>query len=81
MSISTILKLLLLKSQQHQLRKKPSGSFTAIKYPNNNVGINVLNSTIKTIFLLVNLVKTTLFEQFCGGETHEQSMNCGRQNV
>lgn len=56
--------------------EKAKWMFTAIQYPSlTNVGINVLNFTIKNDFPFVEgIVKSTLFEQFCGGETREQSM-------
>ncbi|QCX52315.1 proline dehydrogenase family protein [Elizabethkingia sp. JS20170427COW] len=40
-----------------------------------NVGISILNFTIKNNFPFVKgIVKSTLFEQFCGGETREESI-------
>lgn len=56
--------------------QKAKWMFTAIQYPHlTNVGIEALNFTVKNNFPFVEkLVKSTLFEQFCGGETREQSM-------
>ena len=56
--------------------EKAKWMFTAIQYPSlTNFGIGALNFTIKNNFPLVkDIVKNTLFEQFCGGETREQSM-------
>lgn len=56
--------------------EKAKWMFTAIQYPSlTNLGIGILNFTIKSNFPFVEgIVKTTLFEQFCGGETREQSM-------
>ncbi len=56
--------------------QKAKWMFTAIQYPSlTNFGINILNFTIKNNFPFVeNIVKSTLFEQFCGGVTREQSM-------
>ena len=75
MSIFNDTKIAFAEKSTAQL-EKAKWMFTAIKYPSlTNVGINVLNFTIINNFPLVtDLVKTTLFEQFCGGETREQSM-------
>ena len=75
MSIFNDTKIAFAEKSTAQL-EKAKWMFTAIKYPSlTNVGINVLNFTIKNNFPLVtDLVKNTLFEQFCGGETREQSM-------
>jgi len=75
MSIFNDTKIAFAEKSTAQL-EKAKWMFTAIKYPSlTNVGINVLNFTIKNNFPLVtDLVKTTLFEQFCGGETREHSM-------
>lgn len=75
MSIFNDTKIAFAEKSTAQL-EKAKWMFTAIKYPSlTNVGINVLNFTIKNNFPLVtDLVKTTLFEQFCGGETREESM-------
>lgn len=58
-----------------QLRKA-YWMFKAIEQPLvTNAGINILNFTVKNNFPLVDgLVRQTLFEQFCGGETREESM-------
>lgn len=55
--------------------------FTAISYPRlTSMGISVLNFTVKNNFPLVTgIVRNTLFEQFCGGETREQSMKVVQQ--
>jgi proline dehydrogenase len=55
--------------------------FTAIQYPKiTNLGISVLNFTIKNNFPFVTgIVRNTLFEQFCGGETREQSSQVVQQ--
>lgn len=75
MSIFNDTKIAFAEKSTAQL-EKAKWMFTAIKYPSlTNVGINVLNFTIINNFPLVtDLVKTTLFEQFCGGETREESM-------
>lgn len=75
MSIFNDTKIAFAEKSTAQL-EKAKWMFTAIKYPSlTNVGINVLNFTIKNNFPFVtDLVKNTLFEQFCGGETREQSM-------
>ena len=75
MSIFNDTKIAFAEKSTAQL-EKAKWMFTAIKYPSlTNVGINVLNFTIKNNFPLVtDLVKNTLFEQFCGGETREESM-------
>ncbi len=55
--------------------------FSAIQYPSlTNMGIAVLNFTMKNNFPFVEgIVRNTLFEQFCGGETREQSMQVVNQ--
>ena len=55
--------------------------FKAIEIPQlTNIGISVLNFTIKNNFPFVTgIVKKTLFEQFCGGESREESMNVVKQ--
>ncbi|WKS94598.1 proline dehydrogenase family protein [Riemerella columbina] len=55
--------------------EKAKWMFTMIKYPAlTNIGIKLLNFSIKHNFPLVEtIVKNTLFQQFCGGETREQS--------
>ena len=77
MSIFNDTKIAFAEKSTAQLEKKSQVDVYRYKYPSltTNVGINVLNFTIKNNFPLVtDLVKTTLFEQFCGGETREQSM-------
>ena len=61
--------------------KKAYWMFKAIEQPLiTNVGISALNFTVKNDFPFVtNIVKQTLFEQFCGGETHEESMKVVKQ--
>lgn len=56
--------------------EKAKWMFTAIKHPHlTSFGINLLNFTVKNNFPLVEtIVKNTLFEQFCGGVTREESM-------
>ena len=63
-----------------QLRKA-FWMFKAIEQPIiTNVGISALNFTVKNNFPFVtDIVKKTLFEQFCGGETHEESMKVVKQ--
>ena len=63
-----------------QLRKA-YWMFKAIEQPMiTNVGISALNFTVKNDFPFVtDIVKKTLFEQFCGGETHEESMKVVKQ--
>jgi hypothetical protein len=44
------------------------------------VGTSVLNFTVHNNFPFVTgIVKNTLFEQFCGGETREESMKVVKQ--
>ena len=61
--------------------KKAFWMFKAIEQPIlTNIGISALNFTVKNNFPFVtDIVKTTLFEQFCGGETHEESMKVVKQ--
>ena len=56
--------------------KKAYWMFKAIEQPAlTNVGISILNFTVKNNFPFVtDIVKNTLFEQFCGGVTREESM-------
>lgn len=56
--------------------KKAKWMFKAIENPTlTNLGIGILNFTIKNDFPLVkSIVRKTLFEQFVGGETREESM-------
>ena len=61
--------------------KKAFWMFKAIEQPLlTNIGISTLNFTVKNNFPFVtDIVKKTLFEQFCGGETHEESMKVVKQ--
>ena len=56
--------------------KKAQWMFRAIENPAlTNIGINLLNFTVKNNFPFVEgIVRKTLFEQFVGGETREKSM-------
>lgn len=55
--------------------EKAKWMFTMIQYPSlTNIGIDALNFTIKNNFPFVEgIVKSTLFEQFCGGVSREES--------
>ena len=61
--------------------KKAYWMFKAIEQPTlTNVGISLLNFTVKNSFPFVtDIVKNTLFEQFCGGVTREESMKVVKQ--
>ena len=61
--------------------KKAYWMFKAIEQPAvTNMGISVLNFTVKNNVPFVNsIVRNTLFEQFCGGETREESMKVVNQ--
>lgn len=61
--------------------KKAFWMFKAIEQPAlTGMGISVLNFTVKNNIPFVNtIVRNTLFEQFCGGETREQSMKVVKQ--
>lgn len=61
--------------------KKAFWMFKAIEQPMiTSIGISALNFTVKNDFPFVtDIVKKTLFEQFCGGETHEESMKVVKQ--
>ena len=61
--------------------KKAYWMFKAIEQPAlTNVGISILNFTVKNSFPFVtDIVKNTLFEQFCGGVTREESMKVVKQ--
>ena len=63
-----------------QLRKA-YWMFKAIEQPVvTKVGISALNFTVEKNFPFVtDIVKKTLFEQFCGGETREESMQVVKQ--
>lgn len=56
--------------------EKAKWMFTMIQQPAlTNIGIDILNFTIKNNFPFVEgIVRNTLFQQFCGGETREESM-------
>ncbi|MDX8571569.1 proline dehydrogenase family protein [Elizabethkingia sp. HX QKY] len=58
-----------------QLRKA-YWMFKGIENPTlTNLGVSMLNFTVKNNFPFVDgIVKKTLFEQFCGGETREESI-------
>lgn len=58
-----------------QLRKA-YWMFKGIENPTlTNMGVSMLNFTVKNNFPFVDgIVKKTLFEQFCGGETREESI-------
>ena len=61
--------------------KKAYWMFKAIEQPLiTNIGITSLNFAVKNNIPFVNtIVKKTLFEQFCGGETREESMKVVKQ--
>ena len=61
--------------------KKAYWMFKAIEQPAlTHVGISILNFTVKSNFPFVtDIVKNTLFEQFCGGVTREESMKVVKQ--
>lgn len=61
--------------------KKAYWMFKAIEQPAlTHVGISILNFTVKNNFPFVtDIVKNTLFEQFCGGVTREESMKVVKQ--
>lgn len=61
--------------------KKAYWMFKAIEQPKlTNIGVSLLNFTVRNNFPLVDgIVKQTLFEQFCGGETREESMKVVKQ--
>ena len=61
--------------------KKAFWMFKAIEQPMiTNFGITAINFTVKNNFPFVtDIVKQTLFEQFCGGETREESMKVVKQ--
>ena len=61
--------------------KKAFWMFKAIEQPIlTKVGISALNFTIVNNFPFVkNILRNTLFEQFCGGETREESMKVVKQ--
>ncbi|MEN2435509.1 proline dehydrogenase family protein [Weeksellaceae bacterium A-14] len=75
MSLFNDTKLAFADKSTQQL-EKAKWMFTMIQYPAvTNAGIKALNFTVQNNFPFVeNLVRNTLFEQFCGGVTREQSM-------
>ncbi len=80
MSIFNDTKIAFADKSDAQLRKA-YWMFKMIEHPNiTALGIKLLNFTIKNNFPLVTgIVKNTLFEQFCGGETREESMKVVKQ--
>ncbi|WP_089874311.1 proline dehydrogenase family protein [Epilithonimonas hungarica] len=80
MSIFNDTKLAFADKTDAQL-KKAYWMFKAIEQPAlTNIGVSLLNFTIRNNFPFVDgIVKQTLFEQFCGGETREESMNVVKQ--
>lgn len=56
--------------------KKAYWMFKGIENPAlTNIGVSMLNFTVRNNFPFVDgIVKKTLFEQFCGGETREESI-------
>ncbi|MGX9986978.1 proline dehydrogenase family protein [Soonwooa purpurea] len=75
MSIFNDTKLAFADKTDSQL-KKAYWMFKAIENPTlTNVGVSMLNFVVKNNFPFVDgIVKQTLFEQFCGGESREESM-------
>ncbi|MGV4414025.1 proline dehydrogenase family protein [Chryseobacterium sp. T1] len=75
MSIFNDTKLAFADKTDAQLRKA-FWMFKGIENPSlTKVGVSMLNFTVKHNFPFVDsIVKKTLFEQFCGGETREESM-------
>lgn len=75
MSIFNDTKLAFADKTDNQL-KKAYWMFKAIENPTlTNVGVSMLNFVVKNNFPFVDgIVKQTLFEQFCGGESREESM-------
>lgn len=80
MSIFNDTKLAFADKTDAQL-KKAYWMFKAIEQPAlTNIGVSLLNFTVKNNFPFVDgIVKQTLFEQFCGGETREESMKVVKQ--
>ncbi|QIG89020.1 proline dehydrogenase [Chryseobacterium sp. POL2] len=75
MSIFNDTKLAFADKTDNQL-KKAYWMFKAIENPTlTNVGVSMLNFVVKNNFPFADgIVKQTLFEQFCGGESREESM-------
>jgi len=80
MSIFNDTKLAFADKTDAQL-KKAYWMFKAIEQPAlTNIGVSLLNFTVRNNFPFVDgIVKQTLFEQFCGGETREESMKVVKQ--
>lgn len=80
MSIFNDTKLAFADKTNAQLQKA-YWMFKAIENPSlTKVGVSVLNFTVKHNFPFVDgIVKQTLFDQFCGGETREESMKVVKQ--
>lgn len=80
MSIFNDTKIAFADKTDAQLRKA-YWMFKSIEIPElTSVGIGALNFSIKNNFPFVTgIVKNTLFEQFCGGVTREQSMKVVKQ--
>lgn len=76
MSIFNDTKLAFADKTDAQL-KKAYWMFKAIENPSlTKVGVSLLNFTVRNNFPFVDgIVKQTLFDQFCGGETREESMS------
>lgn len=80
MSIFNDTKIAFADKSTQQL-EKAKWMFTMIQYPSlTGIGIDALNFTIKNNFPFVeNIVKNTLFEQFCGGVSREESSKVVQQ--
>lgn len=80
MSIFNDTKIAFADKSDQQL-KKAYWMFSAIKHPQlTNIGASVLNFTVHNNFPFVSgIVKDTIFEQFCGGETREESLKVVKQ--
>lgn len=80
MSIFNDTKLAFADKSEAQL-KKAYFMFKMIEHPSlTKIGTSVLNFTVHNHFPFVkSIVKNSLFEQFCGGETREESMKVVKQ--
>ncbi len=80
MSIFNNTQLAFADKSDAQLRKA-FWMFKLIEQPAlTKIGSNILNFTVHNNFPFAgNIVKATLFEQFCGGETREESMKVVKQ--
>ena len=80
MSIFNDTKVAFADKSDTQLRKA-FWMFKMIEQPTlTSIGTSILNFTVHHNFPFVTgIVKNTLFEQFCGGETREESMNVVKQ--